>query len=61
MNRSSSLMNAAVVLNSLPNQQAAKVLSRLEPSDIKTVLEAITRLDEVSHSQISTAHDRLAG
>lgn len=53
-------MQAAVVLNSLPNQQAALVLSRLEPSDIKTVLDAITRLDDVSASQISTALDRLA-
>ena len=60
MNRSSSLMHAAVVLNSLPNQQAAMVLSRLEPSDIKTVLDAITRLDDVSASQISAALDRLA-
>jgi flagellar motor switch protein FliG len=53
-------MQAAVVLNSLPNQQAALVLSRLEPSDINTVLDAITRLDDVSASQISTALDRLA-
>ena len=60
MNRSSSLMQAAVVLNSLPKQQAASVLSRLEPCDIKTVLDAITRLDDVSASQISNALDRLA-
>ena len=53
-------MQAAVVLNSLPKQQAAEVLSRLEPSDIKTVLDAITRLDDVSASQISHALDRLA-
>lgn len=60
MNRTSSLMQAAVVLNSLPKQQAAEVLSRLEPGDIKTVLDAITRLDDVSASLISTALDRLA-
>lgn len=52
-------MQAAVVLNSLPKQQAALVLSRLEPSDIKTVLDAIKRLDDVSALQISSALDRL--
>ena len=53
-------MQAAVVLNSLPKKQAAVVLSRLEPGDIKTVLDAITRLDDVSASKISEALDRLA-
>ncbi len=53
-------MQAAVVLSSLPNQQAALVLSRLEPNDVKTVLDAITRLDDVSASQITAALQRLA-
>jgi flagellar motor switch protein FliG len=60
MNRSSSLMQAAVVLNSLPKQQAAQVLSRLEPCDISSVLDAVKRLDDVSASQLSTAMERLA-
>lgn len=59
MSRSSSLMQAAVVLNSLPKTQAAKVISRLEPSDIKIVLDAITRLDDVSADEISKAMTRL--
>lgn len=53
-------MQAAVVINSLPKQLAAKVLSRLEPCDIKTVLDAITRLDDVSAAEISKAMARLA-
>lgn len=53
MNRSSNLMQAAVVLNSLPKKQVASLLSRLEPCDIKTVLDAVKRLDVVSASQIS--------
>ena len=59
MNRSSSLMQAAMVLNSLPKQQAAQVLSRLEPCDISSVLDAVKRLDDVSADQLSTALDRL--
>ncbi|MFT5300622.1 MAG: flagellar motor switch protein FliG [Mariniblastus sp.] len=59
MNRSSSLMQAAVILNSLPKQQAAKVLSRLELGDIKTALDAVKRLDNVSALQLSQALDRL--
>ena len=53
-------MQAAVVLNSLPKQQAAQVLSRLEPCDIKSVLDAVQRLDDVSADQISSSLDRLA-
>jgi flagellar motor switch protein FliG len=60
MNRSSNLMQAAVVLNSLPKQQAANLLARLEPSDIKTVLDAVKRLDNVSATRMSAAMDRLA-
>lgn len=60
MNRSNNLMQAAVVLNSLPKQQAANLLSRLEPGDIKTVLDAIKLLDGVSASQISEALNRFA-
>jgi len=59
MNRSSSLMQAAVVLNSLPKKHAAQVLSRLEPCDINSVLDAVKRLDDVSASQLSSALDRL--
>lgn len=60
MNRSSSLVQAATVLNSLPKLQAAKVLSRLEPGDIKTVLDAMTRLDYISASEIASALQRFS-
>lgn len=60
MNRSSSLMQAAVVLNSLPKKQAAQLLARLEPGDMKSVMEAITRLDDVSAEQISACLKKLA-
>ena len=60
MNRSSSLMQAAMVLNSLPKQQAAKVLSRLEPRDIATVLDAIKSLDKVSTEQRALIDSRFA-
>lgn len=59
MNRSSNLMQAAMVLKGLPSQQAALVLSRLEPGDIKAVLDAITRVDDASASHIAASMDRL--
>lgn len=53
-------MQAAVIVNSLPAQQAAKVLARLQSRDIRAVMDAITRLDDVSASQISQAMERLS-
>ena len=61
MNRSSSsLMQAAVVLNSLPKKQAAQLLSRLDPGDMKEVLDAVTRLDDVSADQILSCMKKFA-
>ena len=60
MNRTSTLIQAAIVLNSLPKQQAAQLLSRLEPGDMKLVLDAVTRLDDVSAGQINECLKRLA-
>lgn len=59
MNRTSSLIQAALVLKTLPTMQAAKVIARLEPNDIKSVLDAVEGLDESSASYLSDAVDRL--
>ena len=56
----SSLHQAAVILKSLPKQQAAKILSRLEAEDIKTVLNALDTVDRVSASEVSAALQELA-
>ena len=58
MNRPSNLTQAAVVLNRLPRKQAASLLSRLELSDIKTVLNAAKSLDKASVSEMSEAMAR---
>ena len=60
MNRSSSLMQAAVVLNSLPKRQAAQLLSRLEPGDMQSLLDAVTRLDDISADQLTVCLRKLA-
>ncbi|MFK7769199.1 MAG: FliG C-terminal domain-containing protein [Mariniblastus sp.] len=59
MNPSSSLMQAAVVVSSLPKKQAAKLLIRLEPADLKSILDAMTRLDDVSAAEVSQSLERL--
>ena len=53
MTHTNSLMQAAIVLNSLPPQQAAELLSRLDSSDLKRVLEAANELDHISAEQIT--------
>ena len=59
MKRASSLNEAALVLRSLPEKQAARILARLEPEDIKAVIGALTRLDRNNANQVSTAVERL--
>lgn len=59
MNRTSSLIQAALVLKTLPTMHAAKVIARLEPNDIKSVLDAVEGLDESSARYLSDAVDRL--
>ena len=49
---SSSLTRAAEVVNSLSTDYAARVLSRLEPEDIKSVLGAISNLKNFSRSEV---------
>ena len=53
MTHSNSLVQAAIVLNSLPPSQAAQLLSKLDSSDLKRVLEAASDLDNVSAEQIT--------
>ncbi|MEM7784379.1 MAG: FliG C-terminal domain-containing protein [Planctomycetota bacterium] len=58
MNRASSLTQAAIVLSSLPKKHAAMILSRLNPTDIKTLLQAIMRLDKDAARGINSALKR---
>ncbi|MEM7457178.1 MAG: FliG C-terminal domain-containing protein [Planctomycetota bacterium] len=51
----SQLHQAAVILHSLPRTQAARILSRLESRDIRTVFKALDRVDEVSAAEILEA------
>ena len=53
MTHSNSLVQAAIVLNSLPPPQAAQLLSRLDSGDLKLVLNAAIELDQVSAEQIT--------
>ena len=53
-------MQAAIVVSSLPKQQAAKLLLRLKPDALKQVLDAVTRLDKLTADEISAALDRLS-
>ena len=59
MNAKSSLLQAAIVLKSLPKAQVAKILSRLEAADIQAVLDAIKKLEPVSADQISETAEYL--
>ena len=58
MTHSNSLVQAAIVLNSLPPPQAADLLSKLDSSDLKRVLEASNELDHISAEQISDCLDQ---
>lgn len=51
----SSLHQAAVLLSSLPQQQAAMVLSRLESKEQQVVLDEISRLNSQTGKQITGA------
>ena len=59
MTQSNSLMQAAIVLNSLPAQQAAQLLSRLDSVDLKRVLTAAKQLDHISAEQITDCLNQL--
>lgn len=53
--KTKSLHKAAIVLKSLPKVQAAKILSRLEPADLKTVFDALDSVDRISSGEICDA------
>ena len=53
MTHSNSLTQAAIVLNSLPPRQAAQLLSKLDSSDLRRVLDAALALNHVSAEQIT--------
>lgn len=60
MSLSSSLTRAAVVVNSLSTDNAARVLSRLEPEDIKSVLSAISQLKKSTPLEVRESIERFA-
>lgn len=60
MSLSSSLTRAAVVVNSLPTDYASRVLSRLEPDDIKSVLAAISKLKHSNPLEVRDSIERFA-
>lgn len=51
----SGLYQAAIILKSLPKAQAAKILSRLEAVDIKTVFNALDKVDKAPVSELRDA------
>ena len=51
----SGLYQAAIILQSLPKAQAAKILSRLEAVDIKTVFDALDKVDKSSVNELRDA------
>ena len=60
MSLSSSLTRAAVVVNRLSTDYAARVLSRLEPEDIKSVLAAISQLKKSTPLEVRDSIERFA-
>ena len=48
----SSLSQAAILLSSLPERQAAQILARLEDSDMRSVLGAAEQVGDVSSEQV---------
>jgi len=59
MSRSSSLTQAAMVVNSLPAFQAAQLLSKLDVSDVKSVLKVANDLDQASANELTQCLNRL--
>tara|TARA_B110000495_G_C23028265_1_gene611578 strand:+ start:1087 stop:2076 length:990 start_codon:yes stop_codon:yes gene_type:complete len=57
---SSSLARAAVVVNSLSTDYAARVLSRLEPEEIQSVLGAISNLKKLPRSEVMDSINRFS-
>jgi flagellar motor switch protein FliG len=55
----SSLYHAAIILKSLPKAQAAKILSRLEAVDIKTVFAALDKVGKASVKELQESLDNL--
>ena len=60
MSLSSSLARAAVVVNSLSTDYAARVLSRLDPEDIKSVLTAISKLKKSTPLELRDSIEQFA-
>ncbi len=52
MSKQSNLTQAAILLNSLPEKQAAKIVSRLDVKDVKEVLDKVRQLDAVSANEL---------
>lgn len=60
MGMEKSLRKAAIALQNLPKPQAAKVMGRMQPQDLRSVFSAIDSLDHTTARQIFDALDELA-
>jgi len=60
MTPSNSLTQAAIVLNSLPPSQAAQLLAKLAPSDVKSVLGVATELDRTTANEVTECFEKLS-
>lgn len=59
MNQPSSLRLAAVVLKALPKAQAAKVLQRLDPPELRSLFNAVKRIGAPSFNDVEETLDAL--
>ncbi len=59
MNQPPSLRLAAVVLKALPKAQAAKVLQRLDPPELRSLFNAVKRLGQPSYNDVESTLDAL--
>ncbi|MCH2182817.1 MAG: hypothetical protein MK108_12505 [Mariniblastus sp.] len=57
MNQKQNLRQAAILLNSLPKKQAAKIFMLLEPSEMEVVFRHMSMVDMVSAKELRQAYD----
>ena len=57
MNQKQNLRQAAILLNSLPKKQAAKIFMLLEPSEMEVVFRHMSMVDLVSAKDLRQAYD----
>lgn len=57
MNQKQNLRQAAILLNSLPKKQAAKIFVLLEPAEMETVFRHMSMVDVVSAKELRQAYN----